>query len=611
MKFLLKEWNNFLKKPLLMEGLPQEYVAALATLPPKVAEHYKKVASQYFIFDKESFDVDEQSKIKKEVVMTVLKKSGFKKFPEDHILIASNLTVKEYETGASIKGTSGKSTPAEQIAAARPDASGYIVYDNLSKGLGEIQKGLARHAKNSDPEIRAKIEKMATLSKNSSEYKTLDAQVKTALSSMNIQTMKVDESGNASQIHGAATTGAREFKEGARAWRELRRNFYDLLIKKTGTMVLANQEDFKKTLSKYQNLVAVYNDVVNNPSVDAPIKKGTAAETSAPDLRTLYVAPLEELSKSGTELRKEVQSAVEQNDIGRVHEIEQELGEIKKEVERLSGKLHPYIEAAAKELNTCYRELQKVKDAAGNFKYSLGQGAETPEEQAVAAEKPDLNPSDQSVVKIFDFDGTLFDTRAFYETGGIVGQELWSVNFYMTYLRPQIKRSFIKRVGEAVKPLALADDLKSDPANTYIVTSISSAGFDKHVEYFANLLQKKDQTLIKFLQFLNQHREDRGRKTPEETYAELYPKWIGSDAAEQPAATQQAPSTTPAKKAKAAKDYKKSAYEKGTEEDQMGYEADRDAALDDNEETSLDERLTRRNSLRENIRPIRLRMVGK
>jgi len=138
------------------------------------------------------------------------------------------------------------------------------------------------------------------------------------------------------------------------------------------------------------------------------------------------------------------------------------------------------------------------------------------------------------------------------------------------------------------------------------------------------------------LQFLNQNREDSGSKSPEETYSEIYPANLFPAAApqksqepakpaEEPKKAASAQATEPAstapkypsredfrKNTKVAKDYKKWAYENGTEEDQLGYEADRDSALDDNDDDRLDEsKNTKVKSLKEQLAGLKFKLGTK
>jgi len=635
LKLFLENWNKYVKKPLNEALGDTNYDEMLSQLPPAVAEHFKRVAAKYFIFDKESFDVDEQIKIKKEVVATVLKKNGFKQFPLDHIFVSSPLAERDYETGATIRGTSGKSTPAEQIASSNPGASGYIVYDNLSRGLGEIEKGLARFVKSSNPELKAKLDRMAQLSKTSAEYKKLDGEVKAQVARLNIQTMKVGETGEAAEVHGsAASKSATDTKSGLRGWREARNIVYQSLLKGTGALLKGTHGQFKQIIGKYPHLAYTYNDMEKFTSADTDMKKATpltadeAPELSTvKDVRTIYIAPLLKLEEQGKELSSTLKALTDAGDTAGAMEMHQELIDLKKEMNEVGVSLWPFISKVKKELVACLDEMKALKTGDA-YTFKLGQSEQPAEQEQPAAP---LDPASESVIKIFDFDGTLFNTSKFFESSGIT--QLFSINFYMTYLKPSIKRSFLRRIAEGTNPLGLAEELKKDPEHTYIVTSVASNGVDKKVEYFAYQFQKKDETIIKFLQFLNQNREDSGSKSPEETYSEIYPANLfpaaapqktqePAKSAEEPKKATSAQATEPAstapkypsredfrKNTKVAKDYKKWAYESGTEEDQLGYEADRDSALDDNDHYTLDESKNKKvKSLKEQLAGLRLRI---
>jgi len=413
---------------------------------------------------------------------------------------------------------------------------------------------------------------------------------------------------------------------------------YQTLLKGTGALLKGTHGEFKKIIGKFPHLAYTYNDMEKYTSADTDMKKATALSTGeSPDLatvkdvRTIYVAPLLKLEEQIKSLNAEMQAASESRDTGRAMELDQEISDVKSEMNKIGSELWPFIAKVKKELVACLDEMKAVKTGDA-FTFKLGQG----EEVAAAPQAAALDPADKSVIKIFDFDGTLFNTSKFFASSGI--SNLFAVNFYTTYLKPSIKKSFLKRVGERTEPMALSAELKADPDNTYVVTTVASSGVDKRVDYFAHLFQKKDETIIKFLQFLNQNREDRGSKTPEETYAEIYPKWIatasGEQAASEPAkaepavaAKKVAPAATAPvsgqppypsredfrKNTKVAKDYKKWVYEKGNEDDQMGYEADRDAALDDNDHyDALDENKTVRvKTLREHLLGIRFKLGTK
>lgn len=219
LKFFLKNWSSYLKDPL--QEAVGDTTGLLSQVPPEKLKLFNDIISKIFIFDAPSFDIDAQIALKKQIIKKVLKKNGVS-LKDDHVFVGTNLAKSADGTSLGIiKGTSGKSTPAEEIATNRPDATGFVVYDNLTRGLGEIQKGLARHAKFSDPALKEKVERLKELAaagKNTSaEYKKLTAEVEMEVGRLNIQTLKVEQGGGETEVAGALS-GKQSGESEAQYW---------------------------------------------------------------------------------------------------------------------------------------------------------------------------------------------------------------------------------------------------------------------------------------------------------------------------------------------------------------------------------------------------------
>lgn len=107
-------------------------------------------------------------------------------------------------------------------------------------------------------------------------------------------------------------------------------------------------------------------------------------------------------------------------------------------------------------------------------------------------------PESGEIVRIFDFDNTLFSFKEAVE------EAVGSTNFYLPYLKDEVFIRVTKKIAANSVPIAsllgiLKQDEKNNFKNTYIVSLVGSGGYNKPKQYFIDLLLKKDKALTAFL----------------------------------------------------------------------------------------------------------------
>jgi hypothetical protein len=159
------------------------------------------------------------------------------------------------------------------------------------------------------------------------------------------------------------------------------------------------------------------------------------------------------------------------------------------------GDINKLTAAIKKTMAEVSRARAAIKQAVPSVRFDVGEAGEAGE---AGGEKEE--------VRIFDFDGTLF------ETSKILGVP--DTEFFIGYMRPSAAKKIRDNMLKDPKPVDnMINLLKSgDLTNTFILSMISSSGMDKPLAQFLSYLKTEDQLfksiLIKGLDMSEQEYAD-------------------------------------------------------------------------------------------------------